>query len=68
MIKLLAETPKDQKTIDNLQRSLDQFKKHMENRIKELREEFEEYKNEMFHAYLDNLEKRNGGEMAGSVL
>ena len=44
MIKLLAETPRDQKIIDNLQRSLDQFKKHMENRIKELREKFEEYK------------------------
>ncbi len=44
MIKLLAETPRDQEIIDNLQRSLDQFKKHMENRIKELREEFEEYK------------------------
>jgi transposase len=58
MIKLLAETPRDQKIIDNLQRSLEQFKKHMEDRIREfveknrelveenrkLRDELNEYK------------------------
>ena len=44
MIKLLAETPGDQKIIDNLQRSLDQLRKHMEERIKDLENELNEYK------------------------
>ena len=44
MIKLLAETPGDQKIIDNLQRSLDQLRKHMEERIKDLENELNEYR------------------------
>ena len=55
MIKLLAETPRNQKIIDNLQRSLDQFKKHMEDRMggrikefiwdnKKLKEQLNEYR------------------------
>ena len=47
MIKLLAETPRDQIIIDNLQRSLDQFKKHMEERIRELIEENRKLRDEL---------------------
>ena len=47
MIKLLAETPGDQKIIDNLQRSLDQLRKHMEERIREFIEENRKLKDEL---------------------
>ena len=47
MIKLLAETPGDQKIIDHLQRSLDQLRKHMEERIREFIEENRKLKDEL---------------------
>jgi Transposase IS66 family. len=54
MIKLQAETPGDQRIMENLQRSLDQLRKHMEERIHKLEEE-----NRKLREQLDEYKKRH---------